>query len=122
MEFEEHNFQNLSALAATADRLLGALGVPRREPNLLVFNGCFATSRAAIHAHPREWWVLLWELLTNGYKHPDTRALGENWRKVKEIRGGDHVVERYWHAFLDPDDTWLANRDEERRRCPPQPP
>ena len=98
--------------------MLAALGVRRREPNVLVFNAIFATTREAIHAHPKEWWVLVWEHLTNGYRFPESHAAGEQWQRSRNPHGGEHLLERYWHVFLDPEDEWEAQWDFMNQRCP----
>ncbi|GAB4815705.1 hypothetical protein N2152v2_002751 [Parachlorella kessleri] len=113
----EKNFSNF-AVGLYADKMLAALGVHRREPNVLVFNAIFATTREAIHAHPKEWWVLVWEHLTNGYKFPESHAAGEQWQRTRNPHGGEHLLERYWHVFLDPHDEWEANWDFINQRCP----
>ncbi|GAB4815507.1 hypothetical protein N2152v2_002553 [Parachlorella kessleri] len=91
----DRNFSTNKLLRPIANEMLTAMGIPREEPHVVYANGIFATTRAAIHSRPRDWWVLVWELITNSYRYPQFHAKG-GWA------GGDHLVERYWHAFLDP--------------------
>jgi hypothetical protein len=105
------DFVSNPPLREYADEVLAALGVARREPNFVVWNGIFATTREAIHSHPREWWVILWESLTHWRKFPKSVACRPG--------GGGHLAERYWHAFLDPEDEWEKNlMTEQQQRCP----
>jgi hypothetical protein len=103
VERDFHSFspRNKERLLMYADEMLAALNITRREPNPVNMNGIFATTRKAIHAHPKDWWILLWEYLTNDYKYPASVASG--WGV-----GGGHLVERYWHQFLDPHDKWIC--------------
>lgn len=49
----------------------------------------------------------MWDTLTDRYKYPASLAV--------TARGGDHLVERYWQAFLDPQDMWLNTLIEESK-------
>jgi len=81
-----------------AEDVLAALEVPRKEPNKFYGGGIFATTREAIHSHSKEWWTLLLQTVTDKY------------RFAKSFKGpGDRLIERYWHVFLDPEDTSAGN-------------
>jgi hypothetical protein len=105
------DFVSNPPLREYAAEVLAALSIPLLPQNPVNWNGIFSTTREAIHSHPREWWVILWESLTHWRKFPKSVACRPG--------GGGHLAERYYHVFLDPGDEWENTlKFEQQQRCP----